>query len=68
MMRQLVEQAGGKLDLVDGIKIPQEVGWALVLPDEREPYFQIYSEAGSQEEADLLASAYMERIGAFREE
>lgn len=68
VMRQLVEQAGGKLDLVDGIKIPQEVGWALVLPDEREPYFQIYSEAGSQEEADLLASAYMERIGAFREE
>jgi mannose-1-phosphate guanylyltransferase/phosphomannomutase len=68
VMRRLVEQEHEQLDLVDGIKIPQNIGWALVLPDEKEPYFQVYSEAQSQEEADLLAAAYMERIGAFQED
>lgn len=68
VMRQLVEEEIGELQLVDGIKIPQNVGWALVLPDEAEPFFQVYSEASSQEEADMLATAYMERIGAFQVE
>ena len=68
VMRQLVEEEEGELELVDGIKIPQGVGWALVLPDEAEPCFQVYSEAQSQEEADLLATAYMERIGSFQVE
>jgi mannose-1-phosphate guanylyltransferase/phosphomannomutase len=68
VMRQLVEEELGELELVDGIKISQDIGWALVLPDETEPFFQVYSEAQSKEEADLLAAAYMERIGAFQVE
>lgn len=68
VMRQLVESEVGELELIDGVKITEGVGWALVLPDDREPCFRVYSEAKSQEEADLLASAYMERIGSFQVE
>ena len=52
---------------MDGLKSPGG-GLGFGFAGRKGPYFQIYSEAGSQEEADLLASAYMERIGAFREE
>ena len=38
VMRTLVEQLGDRdLVLVDGVKVPEEDGWALVLPDPEEP-------------------------------
>ncbi|NLC76958.1 MAG: NTP transferase domain-containing protein [Clostridia bacterium] len=63
VMRRLIEEHGNDVvELVDGIKIYQDQGWALVLPDADEPVYRIYSEGFSQEAAAELAAFYAERI------
>jgi mannose-1-phosphate guanylyltransferase / phosphomannomutase len=62
VMRVLNEQfADGNVDLLDGIKVFEERGWTLVLPDPDEPVLHLYAEGASDESsADLaeeLASA-----------
>ena len=51
-----------KVELIDGIKVYHETGWALVLPDSEEPLFHIYSEASTPDEAEALRETYMARI------
>jgi mannose-1-phosphate guanylyltransferase/phosphomannomutase len=63
VMRTLINETGTKkIELIDGIKIYHETGWALVLPDSEEPLFHIYSEASSPKEAKALREAYIKRI------
>ncbi|MGE5557131.1 MAG: sugar phosphate nucleotidyltransferase [Bacillota bacterium] len=68
VMRTLIEQAEPQnpVELLDGIKIFHDGGWALVLPDSEEPLFKVLSEATSQEEADALAHMYIERINQIQ--
>jgi mannose-1-phosphate guanylyltransferase/phosphomannomutase len=62
-MRTLINETRTKqVELIDGIKVYHEKGWALVLPDSEEPLFHIYSEASSPDEAEALREAYMNRI------
>ena len=42
--------------LVDGVKILDDDGWALVLPDPEEPLTHVWAEAGSDHEARRLAA------------
>jgi mannose-1-phosphate guanylyltransferase/phosphomannomutase len=49
-------------DLVDGIKVFHDEGWALVLPDGEDPLIRVYAEAGTEEEADALTQIYMSQI------
>jgi mannose-1-phosphate guanylyltransferase/phosphomannomutase len=57
VMRVLTERfRDTKVDLLDGIKVFDERGWAQVLPDPDEPLVHIYAEGATEE-----ASAELER-------
>lgn len=49
-------------DLIDGIKVYHEQGWALVLPDGEDPMVRVYAEAPTYDEADSLAQLYLGEI------
>ncbi|HEX3046456.1 MAG TPA: sugar phosphate nucleotidyltransferase [Bacillota bacterium] len=68
VMRNLFEENKEmRLEMMDGLKVYHEKGWALVLPDAEEPVFKIYSEAGTSEEADALTNEYRNRISELRQ-
>lgn len=63
VMRTLIEtEAKDRLELLDGIKVYHDSGWALVLPDSDEPVVHVYSEAASMEDAVELRKMYVSRI------
>jgi mannose-1-phosphate guanylyltransferase/phosphomannomutase len=63
IMRVLVERLKDReLVLVDGVKILQENGWALVLPDPDEPVTHVWAEGSSDAEARSLAQEYARRL------
>lgn len=73
IMRVLVKEAdsvedeeGRSAELIDGIKFYQGNDWALVLPDASEPFFHVYAEAGTDEEAERLMHTYIEKIEGLR--
>jgi mannose-1-phosphate guanylyltransferase/phosphomannomutase len=54
-MRQLTERFRDRdVDLLDGIKVFDERGWAQVLPDPDEPLVHIYAEGRTDEESGEL--------------
>jgi mannose-1-phosphate guanylyltransferase/phosphomannomutase len=62
-MRTLVERSQGReLVLVDGVKVVEPDGWALVLPDPEEPVTHVWAEATSDAAADSRAKEYATRI------
>jgi mannose-1-phosphate guanylyltransferase/phosphomannomutase len=63
VMRTLVERSQGRdLVLVDGVKILEEDGWALVLPDPEEPLTHVWAEARNDAEALARAQEYAVRL------
>lgn len=63
VMRSLIEERqDGNLELVEGVKINHQGGWALVLPDADEPVCRIYGEGYSEEYADSLTEIYLDKI------
>lgn len=63
VMRSLVEQSKDRsVELVDGIKVRHDGGWALALPDPEDPFTHIWAEAASDGEARRLAQEYARRI------
>ncbi len=63
VMRSLVEMSKDReLELVDGVKVVHEDGWALALPDPEEPVTHIWAEAGSDADARRLAQEYARRV------
>ncbi len=63
VMRVMVEQSKDRrTDLVDGIRIHHDNGWALILPDPEEPTTLVMAEADRPEAADRLAAEYARRI------
>ncbi len=63
VMRTLVEQLDGhNLILVDGVKVPAEDGWALVLPDTEDPVTHVWAEGPSEARARARAQQYAVRI------
>jgi mannose-1-phosphate guanylyltransferase/phosphomannomutase len=55
VMRVLTERTKGKeVDLLDGIKVFDERGWAQVLPDPDEPLIHIYAEGSTEEASNEL--------------
>ncbi len=50
VMRTLVEQRKDReVELVDGVKVHHDDGWALALPDPEEPVTHVWAEADSDE-------------------
>ncbi|HEX7459536.1 MAG TPA: hypothetical protein VF279_02830, partial [Acidimicrobiales bacterium] len=63
LMRTLVERSQGReLVLVDGVKVIEEDGWALVLPDPEEPLTHVWAEAPSAARAEARAQEYATRL------
>jgi mannose-1-phosphate guanylyltransferase/phosphomannomutase len=63
VMRTLMEQSKDrKVELVDGVKVHHDGGWALALPDPEEPVTHVWAEAGNEADAKRLAQEYARRI------
>ncbi len=63
IMRTLVEQLGDReLVLVDGVKVPEEGGWVLVLPDPEEPVTHVWAEGPGEARARAMAQQYAVRL------
>jgi mannose-1-phosphate guanylyltransferase/phosphomannomutase len=63
VMRVLTERLRDrKLDLMDGIKVFDERGWAQILPDPDEPLVHIYAEGQTEEDSKALEAEYREMV------
>jgi mannose-1-phosphate guanylyltransferase/phosphomannomutase len=63
VMRTLVELSKDReVDLIDGVKVRHDDGWALALPDPEEPITHIWAEAATDSAARRLAQEYARRI------
>jgi mannose-1-phosphate guanylyltransferase / phosphomannomutase len=63
VMRTLVELSKDReVDLVDGVKVHHDHGWALALPDPEEPVTHIWAESTTDADARRLAQEYARRI------
>jgi mannose-1-phosphate guanylyltransferase / phosphomannomutase len=59
VMRVLTERLRDqKVDLLDGIKVFDERGWAQVLPDPDEPLVHVYAEGRTDEDSKVLEEEY----------
>lgn len=67
VMRMLLEEfSDDQLELTEGIKILHEEGWSLVLPDDEEPLFTIYTEASSLGKAQEITRKYVSMVNRMR--
>jgi mannose-1-phosphate guanylyltransferase / phosphomannomutase len=65
IMRTLVERSSRRdIVLVDGVKLPEDDGWTLVLPDPEEPLTHIWSEASTDAAA---SSRVLEQAARLRQ-
>ena len=55
----LTGEDGKRVELIDGIKFYEGADWALVLPDASEPFFHIYAESDTPEQANELLCRYV---------
>jgi len=63
VMRTLVEQSKDReVELVDGVKVRHDGGWALALPDPEEPVTHVWAESGTDADARKLVQEYARRI------
>lgn len=63
VMRSLIEDSASKsVDLIEGVKLNFDKGWALILPDADEPMCRVYSESTISDEAVKISSKLAERI------
>ena len=63
VMRSLVEMSKDRdVQLIDGVKVLHDDGWALALPDPEEPVTHVWAEATTDAEAKALAKEYARRI------
>jgi len=68
VMRRLMEEMKGRhLELLDGIKVLTEEGFALILPDAEKALFNIVVESRTQSGADELADLYTRKIVTYQQ-
>ncbi len=68
VMRRLMEEMKGqKIELIDGIKVLVDDGWALILPDSEKGLFKVVSQGSSRAKADELTGLYKEKISSYYE-
>ena len=67
-MRVLTERLRDRrLDLLDGIKVFDERGWAQVLPDPDEPLIHIYAEGTTKERSKELEEEFRHMVEEIME-
>jgi mannose-1-phosphate guanylyltransferase / phosphomannomutase len=68
VMRVMTERLRDReLDLLDGIKVFDERGWAQILPDQDEPLVHIYAEGRTDEESQELEAEFHSMVEEIME-
>lgn len=63
VIRQIIqEKDGNSIETLEGVKIYQDGGWVLVLPDAEQPICRVISESYSAEFAEELSNIYVNKI------
>ncbi|SHJ68505.1 mannose-1-phosphate guanylyltransferase / phosphomannomutase [Geosporobacter subterraneus DSM 17957] len=62
MKEMILSHGADSIELFEGVKMENENGWALVLPDSEKPLVNIYSEGFSQEYAEELSAIFSEKV------
>jgi mannose-1-phosphate guanylyltransferase/phosphomannomutase len=63
VIRKIIqENSGGEMDTLEGVKIYNDNGWVLVLPDADKPLCKVISEGSSEEFAEELNNLYASKI------
>jgi len=64
VIRNLIQDPppSGRLELLDGVKVYHQDGWALVLPDPDKPVCRVFSEGCTMEIAESLTDFYINKI------
>ncbi|MBM7613496.1 mannose-1-phosphate guanylyltransferase/phosphomannomutase [Alkaliphilus hydrothermalis] len=63
VMREIIEEySQGNVELFEGVKINDDRGWTLILPDSERPLFNIYAEGYTEEFAEELSSSFTEKL------
>jgi mannose-1-phosphate guanylyltransferase / phosphomannomutase len=63
VIRQIIQdEKGESIETLEGVKIYQDKGWVLVLPDGEEPMCRVISESFNAEFAEELSSIYVNKI------
>ena len=71
VMRTLIDRANSgefDIEMYEGIKINQDKGWTLILPDSDEPLIRIYSEGISEEYAEELNDFFEREITRIQDQ
>ena len=67
VMRTLVTSLPHDDGVPEGVRMRQERGWSLVLPDEDEPSYHVYAEAASMEVAEEIADSFARKVTELRD-
>lgn len=63
VIRHIMQENGGEgIETLEGVKVFQEGGWVLVLPDAEKPVCNVISESYSAEFAEELTNIYINKI------
>ncbi|MEG6611642.1 mannose-1-phosphate guanyltransferase [Pseudoclostridium thermosuccinogenes] len=63
VIRQIMQEAGkDRVETLEGVKIHQDRGWVLVLPDAERPVCKVISESYSAEFAEDLSDLYVNKV------
>jgi mannose-1-phosphate guanylyltransferase/phosphomannomutase len=63
VIRRLIqEHSGAKLEMLEGVKVYNENGWVLVLPDAEKPVCTVISEGANAEFAEELTNIYVRKV------
>ena len=62
IIRRLSEENREDVELIEGIRFIEDKGWALLIPDEEKPIFNLYVEGYTEEYAEELGAFYDDKI------
>ena len=62
IQRLVKEYQNGKTEMTEGIKIYQDNGWVLVIPDAKDPSFQLTAQGFDEEYACELCDMFAKKI------
>ncbi|HZX21019.1 MAG TPA: sugar phosphate nucleotidyltransferase [Clostridia bacterium] len=62
IIRRLTQDRTGGTELKEGVRFIDDKGWALIIPDEERPVFNLYAEGYNEEYAEELWVKYDEKI------
>ena len=67
VMRKLVEDLKGmRPQLINGIRVMSEIGWALITPDEERGMFKVVVQGNTIDHAEELAELYKNKIISYQ--